>query len=126
MSVKLMLMISWVRSVMLYPAETHTAVGEVGPVPFLTMACSGLGKIEVGPPWSLASDLHEEARDRCFSRLTIRGKAMVGQGQVPKRPSGGLHFAVQSPEDFYGRGIRRTKNEGGFHLWTARPAGSNQ
>lgn len=50
MRVKLMLMISRVRSVMLYPAEAHTAVWEVGTAPFLTMAYSGFGKIEVDPP----------------------------------------------------------------------------
>lgn len=42
--------------------HTHTAVGEVGTVPVLTMACSGLGEIEVGPPWSLAGVLHEQVR----------------------------------------------------------------
>lgn len=103
MSVKLMLMVSRVRSFTLYPADTHTAVWEVETAPSLTTACAGLGQTEVGPPWSSARILHGQVRKQgCFSRLTVRGKAVVSQGQVPKRPSGGLHFAIQSPEDFQG------------------------
>lgn len=62
MSVKLKLMVSQVRSFMLYPAETHTAVWEVGTAPSLTMAYSGLGQIEVDPPWRPASILRGQVR----------------------------------------------------------------
>lgn len=88
MSVKLMLMISRVRSVTLYPAETHTLSSRGS----WNSSRSHHSLLRAWGDWSGSSMepsqrppwAGEEARDRCFSRLTIRGKAVVSQGQVLK------------------------------------------
>jgi hypothetical protein len=56
--------------------------------------------------------------------LTVRGEAVLSQGQAPQHPPGGLHFAVQNPEDVAGRGARLApEHKRGIHSCRAGSKG---